>query len=105
MRFLTVIMFIFVIALALIPVCLHTGILIKDLGAKRHWIVLSALMILAILFSRIIEAKPGLRHGLVSGQRFCCSVLPVIYIDYLKKGIVLAIKVSGRKPRLARPAG
>ena len=87
MRFITVIMFIFVIALALIPICLHTGILIKDLGAKRHWIVLSVLMILAISFSRIIEAKTGsFVTGLVSGPAILLlGFLPAIYIDYLKK--------------------
>lgn len=87
MRFLTVIMFIIVVALALIPICLHMGILIKDLDAKRHSIVLLALMILAIASSRIVEAKTGsIVTGLVSGPAILLlGFLPVIYIDYLKK--------------------
>lgn len=85
MRFLIVIMFILVIALALIPICLHTGILIKDLGAKRYWIVILALMIFAISCSRIIEAKTGsFATGLVSGPAIlllviCFSMKSIVY--------------------------
>jgi hypothetical protein len=87
MHFLTVILFMLVIAMALIPTCLLMGISIKDLAVKRHWIVLLALMMLATPFSRIIEVKTGsFAAGLVSGPAILLlGFLPVIYVDSLRK--------------------
>ena len=87
MRYLIAILFILVIALALVPICLKTGILIKDLGVKRYSIVLLVLMIFALSFSRIIEAKTeSFVTGLVSGPAILLlGYLPVLYIDYQKK--------------------
>lgn len=87
MHFIIIILLILVIALALMPICLHADILIKDLAAKRYWLVLLVLMLLALPCARVIEAKTeSLAAGLISGTVILVlGYLPVIYSDYLKK--------------------
>lgn len=99
MRFLLAIMFILIIALVLIPVCLHMGILIKYLDVKRHWIVLLVLMIMATSLSQIIEAKTGsFVTSLVFGLTiWLLGFLPMIYIDYLKKRKSISYKGTWKK--------
>jgi hypothetical protein len=87
MHFIIIILLILVIALALLPICLHADILVKDLAAKRHYMILLLLMLLALSCARIIEAKTGsFAAGLISGPMILVlGYLPVIYIDYLQK--------------------
>lgn len=87
MHFPTILLFILVITLVLIPVCLLTVIAIRDLNARRHYIVLLVLMMLASFFSRTIEVKTGsFAAGLISGPVIILlGFLPVVYIDYLRK--------------------
>lgn len=87
MKFITIVLLILVIALVLSLTGLHSSILIKDLDVKRYYIVLFVLMMLALIFARIIEAKTqSFIAGLFSGPMLLMlGFLPVIYIDYLKK--------------------
>ncbi|MEA4925358.1 MAG: hypothetical protein VB084_08620 [Syntrophomonadaceae bacterium] len=99
MYWLTVLLLILVIALALIPTCLLTGISIKELAVKRYWIVLFVLMMLATPFSRVIEAKTGsFATGLISGPVILLlGFLPVIYVDYLRRSKSIGYRGARKK--------
>lgn len=87
MNHLTVILLILVIAMVLAVMGLQSSILIRDLAAKRYWIIMFILMMLASVVSRIISAETqSFSLGLVSGPAvILLGFWPVIYIDHLRK--------------------
>ncbi len=99
MHFIIIILVMLVIALALVPICLHINILIKDFGAKRCWIFVFVLMMLALSLASIIDAKTGsVAAGLIYGLSiYTFGFLPILYIDYLKKSNSSSYKGAWQK--------